>query len=139
MKGENEWIASGFSTKYDDGSCLYAIQLETFNEINFKRENMSFSDILLHPMEYELSDSSENGKIFVFYNTLGSDGDVLEDVYILNTTSTNTFLISKADTIDNIIEGEFTINYKIRNPNLKVNPNAPDNIKFSDVHFSIKL
>ena len=78
-------------------------------------------------------------KVRSSYSTIQDDGDVLEDSYAVDESKENFLNITKMDTIENKVEGVFTINMMRKTQRDKVNPQNPEEVTFSDVEFSLTI
>ena len=139
-KAGHDWQASGIGLSHTNSDELWGINIGTESEEGFLRETLVLSFITARPGQYKIAQEHANGSLVSYYITSQDDGDVVEDIYDLDESSfSNIARIIKVDTLAKVIEGVFTVTYKIRDPQDKVNPNNPDQVTFSDVSFSVQI
>lgn len=78
------------------------------------------------------------GAVDPSYSTSSDDGDVLEDIYYIDTTATDDFVqIDLWDTVNKRAEGRFSISFDIKEP--RRNPINPKKVRFTSGKFWVKL
>ena len=74
------------------------------------------------------------GEIFTGYSTWSSDGDVSEDLYLIDSTDLqNGLVINKIDLLNKRVEGTFHISYNLQEP--RINPVNHKKVTFSAGRF----
>ncbi len=123
----------------------FGIVVDTYVGIDsfyLERENFIFNEIKYEAGEYTIAGKPNqlyDGFVGSSYFTLSDDGDVLEDVYILDESKTNTLTIISVDTAANLVIGTFDVSYKIDPDRGKTNPNNPDKVRFSEGEFEVSF
>ena len=124
-------VQTHFDTNY------LAMVFFTYYNYGEQRESFEFSVIPRFggEKEYKIKKMTANtlepGSVSPTYSTWTSDGDVLQDFYLLDTTAKdNRFTVEKLDLINKRIECTFTVTFKIKEP--RTNPANPKTVKFSE-------
>ncbi len=76
------------------------------------------------------------------YTIFADDGDLVEDLYGLNTYDEDDFLeITHIDTLRGELTGRFAANFAYGDPDVfpKVNPDNPDAVRFENGVFKVRL
>jgi hypothetical protein len=116
-----------FTVTNNDGVAIENLFLYKVKLISTK-QSIKFNDI-----------SSANDSTGVYYSTLLSDGDVLGDIYELDTlASTNFLLLTNIDPNRKKIEGIFNIQLKIKRDD-GIGPAPPSKIILSDGIFQSRM
>lgn len=72
------------------------------------------------------------------YATMAQDGDVLEDIYYIDSTHTEDFVqIDLWDTVNKRAEGRFSVSFNIKEP--RANSINPKKVRFTSGKFWVKL
>lgn len=81
----------------------------------------------------------KNGTVRPGYYLLGADGDVLEDIYVMDTTdmTLNFIEIDSWDTLNKRVEGHFSFTGVIQEP--RYNPINPNKVQLASGRFWLKL
>lgn len=142
LKLGKEWKAHVYcSDMYNDPSKL-KIQFFTQTSAGYYRELLLFGLVAKSnaPGHYSLmpNDASQtpytNTQAIPGYGTLESDGDVIGDIYSLDTTDTkNQLVVTKLDLPNKRVEGTFHVSFKIIPP--RSNPANPMKVTFSEGRF----
>jgi hypothetical protein len=114
-----------------------AMGFYTFNNFGEQRESMFFSFIPRFDgaAQYSLKDNTLSevppGYVSPSYAVWTSDGDVLQDAYVVDSTALdNHFTVKSIDLVNKHIECTFTVTFKIIEP--RTNPANPKTVKFSN-------
>jgi hypothetical protein len=140
LKLGKEWKAHVYcSDMYNDPARL-KIQFFTVTASGDNRENLKFSLVTKSnaPGVYDLAAAYNNyfsdTQVGPGYVTLESDGDVIGDIYSLDTTDTkNQLVVTKLDLPNKRVEGTFHVSFKIIPP--RSNPANPMKVTFSEGRF----
>lgn len=139
------WKASVFCNKQSiNGVLHYTLRFETCTVYGgFQRESLSIGPFLNkdakggHPLQ-SADEPVEPGHFMAGYSTLIDDGNLVEDIYVLDTTSRKNYLkIEKWDIIHNRAEGILSIALDIKEP--RINAKNPKHVAFSAVRFWCKI
>ncbi|RLD17705.1 MAG: hypothetical protein DRI69_11755, partial [Bacteroidetes bacterium] len=114
------FVASGWSYHYSDtpdSSSLLMVQFHTFAEYGARRELCTVYNLPVRIGVYYVNDPDINShgvRPTAAYGTLTSDGDVVEDSYELDVSSSSWIVITHVDTLDNRVTGNFELSFVIR-------------------------
>lgn len=124
-------VQNFFDTNYVE------IILSTYASNGYQREVFGFGFIpklkgeKQYDLKYMVSNTVEPNFVSPSYATLSSDGDVLEDAYVLDTTAIDNYCtITNLDLANKRIECTFTATFKIVEP--RTNAANPKTVKFSE-------
>jgi hypothetical protein len=136
--GQN-WEATAFARRHQDGKNYIGIDLWTFSEEGFIREKLSLNEILLLEGKYPIKGNIANtydGLIGGFYTIAQDDGDVAGPPYDHDDSDIGTLELSKVDTANNVVAGKFDrIVFKNRNKNSVF----PKKVVFENGSFEMKI
>jgi hypothetical protein len=118
------------------------IELRTFTDWVANRETIYIAELDYSLGVYQIveqDDDQENGVPIGFYTTTSDDGDVLEDVYKLDSRQDNWIEITAIDTLigEPTFFGKYNIHFKIDRD--KTNPLNPDHVRFIDGTFEVRF
>lgn len=125
------------------GKKLWVVEMFTCSGDGSEREHIGIGGISdSEPMQRysikEFTSSVIESAVDPSYATLTSDGDVLEDIYYIDTTSTDDFFqIDLWDTANKRAEGRFSISFYIKEP--RQNLLNPKKVRFTSGKFWMKL
>lgn len=143
IKNGIEWFSDvNFFHKNIPFNIGFDINLIKYNNKGLARESLSFYRLqnTFEPQTIHLTNSQvENDSLGVFYTTLIDDGDVLGDIYGLDTTATNNFIqITNYNSFKSEIEGIFNVSLILtRDSN---DPGTPaEKLVFSNGEFKAKV
>ena len=120
----------------------FALDFNTYSQEGYLRESMTFIGISFEEgAQLILNDFTVvvDGEISATYATLQSDGDVVEDGYVLDQTMENWLEIVHLDTVNGVVQGKFDISFVISTRFDKINPLNPDKVRFSDGSFDLEF
>lgn len=81
-----------------------------------------------------------DGLIGAKYFTISNEGDVLDDVYVVDETSTGNFIeITSFNEVKNEVAGKFSVKMKIDSNEVKQNPSSPDSFSIEKGEFNVKI
>lgn len=135
------WRAQAISVVLNSFDTNYiSIEFFTYNSKGEIRETFGFGPIprFEEPKTYGIKEMTKSTLqpdfVSPSYGTWKSDGDVLEDIYDLDTTAQdNFFKVEKIDLANKRMEGSFTVTFNIEEP--RNNPINPKTVKFSNGKF----
>jgi hypothetical protein len=136
------FVASAWAYHYSDtpdSSSKLSIQFQTFTEEGFRRELCTMYHIPVRIGVYYVNDPNPNFLPVAGYGTLGSDGDVVEDSYELDISSSSWIVITHVDTMDNWVTGTFDLSFVIKTDREKINDKNPDWVRFSEGVFDLPI
>ncbi len=136
------FVASAWAYHYLDtldSSSMLMIEFQTFTEEGFRRELCTVYHLPVRIGVYYVNDPNPNFLPVASYGTLGSDGDVVEDFYELDVSSSSWIVITHADTMDNRVTGTFDLSFVIKTDREKVNHRNPDRVRFSEGVFDLPI
>jgi hypothetical protein len=136
------FVASGWSFQHSDtpdSSSVLKVEFNTFTENGARRESCTMYHIPVRIGVYYLNDPNPNFLPVASYGTLTSDGDVIEDIYDLDVSSSSWIVITHVDTIDNRVIGNFDLSFVIKTDREKVNHANPDRVRFSAGVFDLPI
>ncbi|MCH7523985.1 MAG: hypothetical protein IIC74_02980 [Bacteroidetes bacterium] len=143
LKNGIEWSANiynfGKSLPFDIG---FSMGIKVYNNKGFLREDLYFYRFQNHfnPQTIYLTNAHvENDSVGVFYTTLIDDGDVLGDIYDLDTTTTNNFIqITSYNSSKAEIKGIFNVSLILTRDDGDGDP-PPQTIELKNGKFSVKV
>ena len=123
---------------------MWVIEMRTCSPNGAEREVMIFSGVPDDSPKQRFSlaqgyNGVMAGSVITGYFILGADGDVLEDTYSIDTTTsvTNFFEIDRWDKDNKRAEGHFAFSANIREP--RYNPASPKKVAFTSGRFWLTL
>lgn len=120
-RGGQNWEATAFARRHQDGKNYIGIDLWTFSEEGFIREKLSLNEIPLLEGKYSIKGNLGNtydGFVGGFYTIAQDDGDVAGPPYDHDEDDLGTLELFKVDSVNNIVAGKFDrIVFKSRNKN----------------------
>jgi len=144
IKSTKRWQAgASCRTVKISGKTYWVVEFTTCSS-GALRESITFGAIPDHnPIQKYAFQHWHNGVIAGTldprYHILGADGDVLEDTYSIDTTTsvTNFFEIDRWDKANKRAEGHFAFSANIREP--RYNPASPKKVAFTSGRFWLNL
>jgi hypothetical protein len=136
--GQN-WEATAFARRNQDGTNYIGIDLWTFSEEGFIRETLSLNEIPLTPGKYTILGNIANtydGFVGGFYSIAQDDGDVAGPPYDHDDSDIGTLELTMVDTVSNIVAGKFD---RIVFKNRKKNSFFPQKVVFENGNFEMKI
>jgi hypothetical protein len=130
------WKGSVYcKTSFLDATKL-SLTLYTFTNDGSTREELHLGSISKNDgvgqygFATDIYSPAPTGKVFTFYNTWASDGDVTEDAFSIDSTDQkNSLVITKIDLANKRVEGTFHASYNLQEP--RINPLNPKKVTFS--------
>ena len=125
------------------GEKYWVVDLKTCSTDGSLRELVSFGGVSDDEPEqtYIIKKSSNaliQGAAYPYYSTRSDDGDVLEDIYKVDTTILSDFFkIDRWDKVNKKAEGHFSVTFNITEP--RVNSINPKIVKFTSGRFWLTL
>ncbi len=125
------------------GEKLWVVEMFTCSEDGSEREHFAIGGMPdSDPVQrYSIKNFASfiiEGAVDPSYSTSSDDGDVLEDIYYIDTTATNDFVqIDVWDTVNKRAEGRFSVSFNIKEP--RRNPINPKKVRFTLGRFWVKL
>lgn len=125
------------------GEKLWVIEMLTCSEGGSLREHFAIggipdSDPIQRYSMDNFTSSIIEGAVDPSYTTLADDGDLVEDFYRMDTTTTEDFLeIELWDTVNKRAEGRFSVSFYIKEP--RANPKNPKKVRFTSGKFWVRL
>ena len=117
--GKN-WEASGTVYRYLGKVDTFGLGGSTYTEEGSWREALGIGEVPLRVGKYTVSKNPLSGGFFgkpvAGYSTMTSDGDVLEDIYLLDEDCNNYIKVTKLDTIANKVAGYFELHFVVQQP-----------------------
>ncbi len=146
-KNGKPFVSSGEAKRYTVFTDQYfGIAFDTYTTEGFHREHIAFGAIPFSGGTFPISgrppkvnDPIIEGMVGGFYSTSEDDGDVLEDVYLVNEDANNEIIISEVDTINNVVKGSFHVEWIIDPSRNKINESNPNNVVFSEMVFEVSF
>ncbi|MCC7506866.1 MAG: hypothetical protein IT259_16290 [Saprospiraceae bacterium] len=143
IKSLTDWRASAHAVYHHFGQDYLAVEANTYSNDGYWRESISFSFIPVTEGVFPINRVNQmetNKAVRANYVTLAADGDVLEDYYILDTLAMDNYIqVSRLDTLNQEMEGLFTVSFILEPGFPKLNPLNPDRLKFSYGRFKVKI
>ncbi|MCH7525096.1 MAG: hypothetical protein IIC74_08820 [Bacteroidetes bacterium] len=143
LKNGVGWSANVYYFTENSPSNLgFSMGMEVYNNEGLRRENISFirfknhfNPQTIYPTNYQI----ENDSIRIFYSTILDDGDVVGDIYDIDTTATNNFIqITSYNSSRAEIKGIFNVSLILtRDSNEPGTP--PQNLVFTNGEFTVKV
>ena len=134
------WIATASASPYKSG---FNMSFQYYNEFGELRQSQTLYKIPRAIGTYKLSKTEvrdEDVLIGASFYTLSSDGDVIEDRYLIEVDSfVSNIYIQSIDANSGWIKGGFNAVFYIDPDRPKFNPANPDTIRFTNGTFSAKL
>lgn len=134
------WIA-GVSCRsvLISGEKYWVVDLMTCSSDGSFREVVSFGGVPDDEPEQtymikKYTNTLIHSAVYPSYSTWSEDGDVLEDIYRVDTTNLGDFFkIDRWDKVNKKAEGHFSVTFNLQEP--RVNPLNPKNVKFTSGRF----
>jgi len=131
--GEN-WKADAFLKVDTEGEFSFSF---TKRENGINVESIAITNIPNQLAKYDNVYFLENTQHSIIFVTLTSDGDVLEDIYILDANKNENFLeIIEINIEEGYVKGNFDLAFIIDPDSPKINEGATDYITFKDAIFA---
>ena len=139
MNGNLNWIAECFG-RHSSHGLTAGMAFSVLNNQGQKRQALSFLNIPLELGDYRVFKSSANSSTAAGYWTRTSDGDVVEDRYLLQDDALGNYIsITDYDDESGILKGKFQIEFFIDPDEPKKNQDNPDVILFEEGDFEVTL
>ncbi|MFN0214135.1 MAG: hypothetical protein ACKVT2_07750 [Saprospiraceae bacterium] len=135
------WSANTYCKKSIFDPNKLSIIFFTYTSDGSQRESLGFSYFSKTTIDYYNFTTAltginnlPHGETFTSYGTWISDGDVLQDYYLVDSTDIkNRLVITKIDLANKRVEGTFHASYNIQEPHS--NPLNPKKVTFSEGRF----
>ncbi|MFN0214136.1 MAG: hypothetical protein ACKVT2_07755 [Saprospiraceae bacterium] len=133
------WRAGTYCKKSFSDSTKLNIHFFTYASDGSRRESLGFGPFSKNNVGTYKFKSSTTGslpfyEVIISYGTWISDGDVLQDNYLVDSTDLkNRLVITKIDLANKRVEGTFHASYNIQEP--RSNPFNPKKVTFSEGRF----
>ncbi len=134
----NEWSALSYTQVTEGG---FVIAFDIYNEMGFLRESLSISNLNAVYEEQHIVSTIFNmsDEQYASYSTVKDDGDVLGDLYLLDTTSTNNIIhVTSYDPRKSNIKGTFNLRFILYRDDGEGEP-APEIKEFINGVFKVKV
>ncbi|UZS00079.1 hypothetical protein [Chondrinema litorale] len=141
LKNGESWESLAYFDSLEHIPNRYILKAHVYNENSFWRETF---DIRKLKASYEIQpiisyETSEPEKVSSHYNTMIDDGDVVGDIYSLDTTITNHyFQITDYDASKQEITGVFQVSFILTRDDGE-GETPPQKLEFTDGKFTVKV
>ena len=134
------WQAETYSSSAPAYPDHIGINLNVYNDNRFLRQTLSFHKVEIRKGVYDLGrviNPHDYSYIGTAFSTILDDGDVLGDIYILDTLSMgNYFEVLNYSESKKEIEVKFSATFLL---DRKANANASDSLKFEDGYIKTRI
>ena len=142
LRNGETWIGKGRGTINNQGIGI-DMYYDVFDDFGQLRQNLFFRKIPPNSGVYPIFNTSTQAKDSIpgcIYMTFSFDGDVIEDVYkVVESETESTVTVLSYDESTRLFTGKFKLKlYKDPNPN-NPTPNNPDTIFFKTGEFEVKI
>ncbi|MEQ9467629.1 MAG: hypothetical protein RLN88_09465 [Ekhidna sp.] len=120
----------------------FTIILDTYSEEGFWRESLGIGGILpiFEKQQFELFDGNNSSITSSRFVTWIDDGDVLSDIYRLDTTVNDSFIqIKKYEPQKAEIQGIFNVSLVLEREGNQTSGEAPEKLVFTEGTFTVKV
>ena len=143
LKNGIEWNSYiNYFSKNKPFNIGFDIGIVKYNEEGLPREGLSFFRLLNNfdsQAIYLTNSQIENDSTGVFYSTILEDGDVLGDIYELDTTATNNFIqITNYNSERAEIKGKFNVSLVLTRDD-GYGDVPPQTLEFTNGEFTVKV
>ncbi|NCP91150.1 MAG: hypothetical protein GW827_13125 [Flavobacteriales bacterium] len=142
LKNGEEWNALAYFDEINTSPSSFILRVDVYNNEGLWRETFDIRRVLANFSIQEITSTdnqNELGLLSADYSTILSDGDVLGDIYDLDTTATNNFIqITSYNPSRAEINGIFNVSLILtRDSNELGTP--PQNLVFTNGEFTVKV
>jgi hypothetical protein len=140
LKNGEIWTAKCYVSTITDST--YVLVADTFSKQGFWREAFDIRQFVIDFKRQNIltiNKQNQAGVLSVEYATLIDDGDVVGDIYELDTTATDNFIqILSYNASKNYIEGIFSVSLNLSRDD-KDGPTPPEKLEFTYGTFRAKV
>jgi len=140
LKNGETWTAKCYMSSITDST--YILRADTFSEQGFWRETFDIRQFVINFKKQKivtLNRQNQKGLISANYSTIIDDGDVVGDIYELDTTATDNFIqILNYNASKNYIEGIFNVSLNLSRDD-EDGPTPPEKLEFTYGTFRAKI
>ncbi len=142
-RNAESWKAQGVAKYNKPHGIGIDFIFDVFNEVGELRQRLTFGKVPIDVVSVALKNSSAQSNDTITrasFKTVSSDGDVLEDIYLVLEDSIQSHIeILSIDSDTNWIKGAFMATFIIDPNRPKFNPNNPDTIRFTNGAFEARI
>jgi len=132
---QKNWEAKSFASALPYGRIGFSFKI---SEGGTLKESLGMSFLPLIIGSYDSTFFLTDSLFRASYVIWGADGDAILDYYLLDkSVGTNFFSIDKLSTTTKELEGRFDLTFFIDTNGIKLDPNAPDIIHFTDGSYKV--
>ncbi len=142
LKNGEEWNSVTYFDEIESEPSLFILRADVYNNTGFWRETFDIRRIQGNMDIQEITTPNNQNELYLLssnYGTLIDDGDVVGDIYSLDTTATNNFIqITNYNSFKAEIEGIFNVSFILTKDD-KQGPVPPQTLVFTNGKFTAKV